>query len=171
LSSDGAIEYAHTLNGTAAAIPRLLISLLENGIKFEGSRIQSLELPLVLKPFWLGSNNVSRLENVPIDVEGIAYRFVAVMFWFWDHWMPLRKPLWEPHIRNHNIHILVVNAMNDDEPLDIADSEGVPLRGGGEEEEAARPRTTSVSHPSGSHTQYSNAISTDDPIMRLLVKK
>jgi seryl-tRNA synthetase len=62
-SPDTGIEYCHTLNGTAAAIPRLLIALLENGVNFEGSRIQNLELPDVLRPFWLGTDTIS---NVPI---------------------------------------------------------------------------------------------------------
>jgi hypothetical protein len=34
--------------------------------------------------------------------------------------------------------------MNDDEPLDTVDREGVPLRSGGEEEEAVHVQTTFV---------------------------
>jgi seryl-tRNA synthetase len=64
--AEATIEYAHTLNGTAAAIPRLLIALFENGVSFEGSRIYCLELPKVLRPFWLGSDNCSQVKSVPI---------------------------------------------------------------------------------------------------------
>ncbi|KAK0466437.1 uncharacterized protein EV420DRAFT_1511610 [Desarmillaria tabescens] len=47
--------YVHTLNGTAAAIPRLIVALLENGATFdENSQLTGLTLPDVLRPFWLG---------------------------------------------------------------------------------------------------------------------
>ena len=61
------MPFAHTLNGTAAAIPRLLVALLENGVRFkqidgsegsEGSEIDGLDLPKVLERFWVGSNEV-----------------------------------------------------------------------------------------------------------------
>lgn len=42
-------EFAHTLNATAAAIPRLIVALLEN----HGVRHGKLILPSVLRPFWL----------------------------------------------------------------------------------------------------------------------
>ncbi|KAJ7631180.1 hypothetical protein FB45DRAFT_1028325 [Roridomyces roridus] len=46
--------FAHTLNGTAAAIPRLIITLLENGATFdEQGELVSIALPEVLKPFWI----------------------------------------------------------------------------------------------------------------------
>lgn len=46
--------YAHTLNGTAAAIPRLIIALLENGAVFdEQNKVIGIELPDVLRPYWL----------------------------------------------------------------------------------------------------------------------
>ena len=49
-----ALPFAHTLNGTAAAIPRLIVALLENGVEFndDGAPV-SLLLPSVLRPFWL----------------------------------------------------------------------------------------------------------------------
>ncbi|KAF7290487.1 Serine--tRNA ligase, chloroplastic/mitochondrial [Mycena kentingensis (nom. inval.)] len=49
---------AHTLNGTAAAIPRLIIALLENGAIFDAEgKLTGIALPDVLRPFWLGSND------------------------------------------------------------------------------------------------------------------
>ncbi|ODM94411.1 Serine--tRNA ligase, chloroplastic/mitochondrial [Orchesella cincta] len=41
------LKYTHTVNGTACAVPRLLITLVENFQKPDGN----VELPLVLKPF------------------------------------------------------------------------------------------------------------------------
>lgn len=46
--------FVHTLNGTAAAIPRLMIALIENGVRLEGDRVLSLDLPKSLLPYWLG---------------------------------------------------------------------------------------------------------------------
>ena len=48
------LPFAHTLNGTAAAIPRLIVALLENGTLFneQGNPI-ALCLPAVLRPFWI----------------------------------------------------------------------------------------------------------------------
>ena len=47
------LPFAHTLNGTAAAIPRLIVALLENGAILDGEgKAQGLRLPAVLKPFW-----------------------------------------------------------------------------------------------------------------------
>jgi seryl-tRNA synthetase len=60
--------YAHTLNGTAAAIPRLIVALLENGAVFEGEgkkrAVSRVRLPEVLKPFWLGKGTDGRIEWV-----------------------------------------------------------------------------------------------------------
>ncbi|KAG9026817.1 Serine--tRNA ligase, mitochondrial [Tulasnella sp. JGI-2019a] len=47
--------FAHTLNGTAAAIPRLIVALVENGVQLDGKKIVGLTLPKTLRPFWLGS--------------------------------------------------------------------------------------------------------------------
>ncbi|KAJ6520044.1 hypothetical protein C8R45DRAFT_887053 [Mycena sanguinolenta] len=50
--------FAHTLNGTAAAIPRLIIALLENGAKFdELGELVGITLPEALRPFWIGGND------------------------------------------------------------------------------------------------------------------
>ena len=54
-ASEPSISFAHTLNGTAAAIPRLIITLLENGVRFDDDgAIAGVDLPAVLKPFWIG---------------------------------------------------------------------------------------------------------------------
>ncbi|KAK7059196.1 Serine--tRNA ligase, mitochondrial [Paramarasmius palmivorus] len=50
--------FAHTLNGTAAAIPRLIVALLENGIELdEAGEPIGLILPSTLRPFWLQTNS------------------------------------------------------------------------------------------------------------------
>ena len=52
------LPFAHTLNGTAAAIPRLIVALIENGAIFnEGGEVTALCLPHALKPFWIGSKD------------------------------------------------------------------------------------------------------------------
>ncbi|KIY51244.1 seryl-tRNA synthetase [Fistulina hepatica ATCC 64428] len=52
------IHYAHTLNGTAAAIPRLIIALLENGARFDAAgEVVGVCLPEILRPFWLGQQS------------------------------------------------------------------------------------------------------------------
>ena len=59
--SDAPLPFAHTLNGTAAAIPRLLVALLENGVQLgegEEKRVEGLNLPRALKPFWVGGDVV-----------------------------------------------------------------------------------------------------------------
>jgi seryl-tRNA synthetase len=48
-------QFAHTLNGTAAAIPRLIVALLENGATFnEAGELIAVQLPQCLRPFWPG---------------------------------------------------------------------------------------------------------------------
>lgn len=48
------LPFIHTLNGTAAAIPRLIVALLENGIFFDKDGAPGgLLLPVALRPFWL----------------------------------------------------------------------------------------------------------------------
>jgi seryl-tRNA synthetase len=57
-SSSSALPFAHTLNGTAAAIPRLIVALLENGAVFnETGDVTAIRLPEALKPFWIGKEN------------------------------------------------------------------------------------------------------------------
>lgn len=61
------LAFAHTLNGTAAAIPRLIVALLENGavIDPESGRVTRVRLPACLKPFWLGRGTDGKIEWVP----------------------------------------------------------------------------------------------------------
>lgn len=59
-ASASSLPFAHTLNGTAAAIPRLIVALLENGVELDHSgRAIGLRLPSILKPFWLNSSETS----------------------------------------------------------------------------------------------------------------
>ncbi|KAI0375132.1 seryl-tRNA synthetase [Pilatotrama ljubarskyi] len=52
-----ALPFAHTLNGTAAAVPRLIVALVENGAVFdEAGAVVALQLPKALQPFWVGGN-------------------------------------------------------------------------------------------------------------------
>ncbi len=44
---DGSLEYAHTLNGTAAAMSRALIAIMEQYQNEDGS----ITVPEVLRPF------------------------------------------------------------------------------------------------------------------------
>jgi seryl-tRNA synthetase len=47
------LPFAHTLNGTAVAVPRLIVALLENGARFnESGQVVGINLPIALKPFW-----------------------------------------------------------------------------------------------------------------------
>jgi len=56
-SATSSTMFAHTLNGTAAAIPRLIIALFENGAKFdELGELVGITLPEALRPFWIGGN-------------------------------------------------------------------------------------------------------------------
>lgn len=59
-------EYAHTLNATAGAIPRLIIAVLENGAVFSGANeeqgLDKLRLPRALKPFWLLAGDEQLIE-------------------------------------------------------------------------------------------------------------
>lgn len=57
-STPTALPFAHTLNGTAVAVPRLIIALLENGaILDERGEVTKVQLPETLKPFWVGPQN------------------------------------------------------------------------------------------------------------------
>ncbi|KAJ3786131.1 hypothetical protein GGU10DRAFT_267855 [Lentinula aff. detonsa] len=50
--------FAHTLNGTAAAIPRLIVALIENGVEFdEAGEPVAIVLPAVLRQYWLGTGS------------------------------------------------------------------------------------------------------------------
>ncbi|KAL9938770.1 hypothetical protein V8E36_002489 [Tilletia maclaganii] len=56
--AQGKLAYAHTLNATAAAIPRLIVALLENfGLNSgaDGTAGPRMRLPDVLRPYWIGA--------------------------------------------------------------------------------------------------------------------
>ncbi|EDV30338.1 uncharacterized protein Dana_GF22996 [Drosophila ananassae] len=59
-SSDGQVVDAHTINGTATAIPRLLIALLESY-----QRGDAVEIPTVLRPFMDGQELITRNKRIP----------------------------------------------------------------------------------------------------------
>ncbi|KAG6866051.1 hypothetical protein C0991_009148 [Blastosporella zonata] len=57
-STTTALPFAHTLNGTAVAIPRLIVALLENGAVFDDKgEVTGIRLPERLKSFWVGPLN------------------------------------------------------------------------------------------------------------------
>ena len=57
-SAPAPLPFIHTLNGTAAAIPRLIVALLENGVFFDKDGAPGgVSLPVALKPFWLTHNH------------------------------------------------------------------------------------------------------------------
>ncbi|EFP87722.2 uncharacterized protein PGTG_13508 [Puccinia graminis f. sp. tritici CRL 75-36-700-3] len=56
--------FVHTLNATAAAMPRLIVSLIENGVILDqNNRVTAVKLPAPLKNFWLGE--ATNIEWVP----------------------------------------------------------------------------------------------------------
>lgn len=65
--------FAHTLNATAAAIPRLIVAILENGAVLDKEgKVLRVRLPEVLRPFWIGEGEeAGRIEWVK---EGEALR-------------------------------------------------------------------------------------------------
>ena len=61
--SSTTLPFAHTLNGTAAAIPRLIVALLENGARFdEENKVTGINLPASLKQFWIGNDSVGKAD-------------------------------------------------------------------------------------------------------------
>lgn len=66
-ADSGKKVYAHTLNATAAAIPRLIVALIENGVRYGSEEDELwLELPKCLQPFWLGPHD----EGGVLDAAG-----------------------------------------------------------------------------------------------------
>jgi seryl-tRNA synthetase len=64
--SSGGLPFAHTLNGTAAAIPRLIVALLENGVRFDPEgKVVGLNLPDTLRSFWVGGPGRNIVNWVP----------------------------------------------------------------------------------------------------------
>ncbi|CAG9101963.1 unnamed protein product [Plutella xylostella] len=59
--SNGSTKYAHTLNGTACAVPRMLIALLETHQDPKGK----IWIPEVLQPFMNGKKFIAKNTQVP----------------------------------------------------------------------------------------------------------
>jgi seryl-tRNA synthetase len=72
-AKNAALPFAHTLNGTAAAIPRLIIALLENGAQLnEAEQTVGLALPSTLRPFWLGGDFLGPYAKITwVDVPTV----------------------------------------------------------------------------------------------------
>lgn len=59
-ASTDPLPFAWTLNGTAAAVPRLILALLENGARLdEAGEVTGLDLPRVLQRFWVGGDEMT----------------------------------------------------------------------------------------------------------------
>ncbi|XP_060524251.1 serine--tRNA ligase, mitochondrial [Cylas formicarius] len=58
---DGFVEYVHTLNGTACAIPRLLIALVETGQDSKGF----ISVPNVLQKHMKGKSVIGKQKKIP----------------------------------------------------------------------------------------------------------
>ncbi|EIW64194.1 seryl-tRNA synthetase [Trametes versicolor FP-101664 SS1] len=64
-AAQSALPFVHTLNGTAAAVPRLIVALVENGAVFnDAGDVAGLRLPKALQPFWVGGNARGLIEWV-----------------------------------------------------------------------------------------------------------
>lgn len=59
--NNGEKKFVHTLNGTACAIPRTLIALLETHQNPKGK----IDIPKVLQPFISGKQYITKNTNVP----------------------------------------------------------------------------------------------------------
>ncbi|KAL3277917.1 hypothetical protein HHI36_013258 [Cryptolaemus montrouzieri] len=58
---NGEVKFVHTLNGTAAAIPRLLIALTETGQTEKGV----IQIPKVLQKYMLGQESIKKQSRIP----------------------------------------------------------------------------------------------------------
>uniref|UniRef100_G3TZD8 serine--tRNA ligase n=1 Tax=Loxodonta africana TaxID=9785 RepID=G3TZD8_LOXAF len=61
----GELQFAHTVNATACAVPRLLIALLESYQQKDGSVL----VPPVLQPY-LGTDRITTPAHVPLQYIG-----------------------------------------------------------------------------------------------------
>lgn len=50
-------RFVHTLNGTACAVPRIILALIENGASEDGKRV---DLPACLHPYMAGRTFLSK---------------------------------------------------------------------------------------------------------------
>uniref|UniRef100_A0A1A8NTD0 Serine--tRNA ligase, mitochondrial n=3 Tax=Nothobranchius TaxID=28779 RepID=A0A1A8NTD0_9TELE len=62
---DGSLQYAHTVNATACAIPRMIISILETHQNKDGS----VRVPQALKPY-LGLDVIEKPKSTPLKYIG-----------------------------------------------------------------------------------------------------
>ena len=53
-SSTGTTRFVHTLNGTACAVPRMVVAILEQNQRADGT----VEIPAPLRPFMLGHSQI-----------------------------------------------------------------------------------------------------------------
>lgn len=60
-AKDGQVKFVHTLNGTACAIPRLLIALTET----EQDESGVIHIPAVLQKYMRGKTVISKNKKVP----------------------------------------------------------------------------------------------------------
>ncbi|KAL5277458.1 SARS2 family protein [Megaselia abdita] len=60
-TKSGEVKYVHSVNGTACAVPRLLISILETFQKAKGS----VEIPEVLRKYMRGQEKIKRQKQLP----------------------------------------------------------------------------------------------------------
>lgn len=60
-ASDGQTRHLHTINGTACAVPRMLIAIVENFQNNNGT----IEIPKVLQKYFGGSNKILKQKGIP----------------------------------------------------------------------------------------------------------
>ncbi|GME94163.1 unnamed protein product [[Candida] boidinii] len=56
-SQDSKLKYVHTLNGTACAVPRIIVAIIENNYDPE---TDSIKIPDVLVPYMDGKTVISK---------------------------------------------------------------------------------------------------------------
>ncbi|XP_005096711.1 serine--tRNA ligase, mitochondrial [Aplysia californica] len=66
---DGSLRHVHTVNGTACAVPRMIISILEQN----QSKGRRLELPEVLHPYMDGQTHLQ------FDVKNASYTYIKTL--------------------------------------------------------------------------------------------
>ena len=66
------LPFAYTLNGTAAAVPRLILALLEYGARLgEGGKVEGLDLPVALRQFWVGGDELVAKDGTRSEIRWI----------------------------------------------------------------------------------------------------
>lgn len=70
--SSDPLPFAWTLNGTAAAVPRLILALLENGVRLsESGEVEGLDLPEALQRFWVGGDELFGKASAKGDIRWV----------------------------------------------------------------------------------------------------